>query len=247
MTKAFRPTRIKQPTMPTSIPRPKYTSPPAVVRRTIAPILTTSFFVTLVAGVAFAGVAEAVLGHHADLLDQVTRAWAQGMRTSSVIAPGVWRLAGLLVIIFSLICAALILLKRQRWRDTVLMLMSVIGAVTLDVILKHVFGRPCPGFPNKYVQGIDYCFPSGHALFGVVFYGTLAYILCKVFVGSQIRAALIALAALFALIIGTSRVYLGIHFLTDVVAGWLAGTCWLNMCIAADMYIEAWQRHARVR
>jgi undecaprenyl-diphosphatase len=105
-----------------------------------------------------------------------------------------------------------------------------IGGVSLMGLLKNLFARHRPSAP--LVDGItNYSFPSGHAMMSVLFYGLLA-LLCFIYIKNKwLRAALIGLLLLFILLIGFSRIYLRVHYTTDVIAGYSFGLCWLCLCL----------------
>lgn len=113
------------------------------------------------------------------------------------------------------------LIKAGRRRDVFVLIGSAVGAEILEQILKLSFHRQRPepffGLPTPDSSS----FPSGHALMSTVFYLTLAIVMTR---NQTVRVA----AALLAFTIGLSRVYLGVHYPTDVLAGFAAGTFWLS-------------------
>jgi|SRR5947209_14719807 len=105
---------------------------------------------------------------------------------------------------------------------------AMAGAVVLDNLLKYGFHRVRPD-PFFGIAPETYSFPSGHVLFSSCFYGTLAGVLAANVRSVSTRTAIWAAAALLVLAIGVSRIYLGVHFPTDVIAGLLVGICWLSL------------------
>lgn len=105
-----------------------------------------------------------------------------------------------------------------------------IGGVSLMGLLKNLFARQRPSFPM--VDGItNYGFPSGHAMMGVAFYGLLI-IFCFLYIKNKwIKIVSVNLLLLFILMIGFSRIYLRVHYTTDVMAGYSFGTFWLCLCL----------------
>ena len=125
---------------------------------------------------------------------------------------------------------ALILLALTRhWREAWLVLAVSVMGVVVNLSLKNLIQRPRPTLaPLATVDG--YSFPSGHALNALVFYALLAYLGLRFSPHRWQRVAVVALAAALTLLIGISRVYLGVHYPSDVAAGFVAGF-WL--CVTA--------------
>ncbi|HEX7887721.1 MAG TPA: phosphatase PAP2 family protein [Ramlibacter sp.] len=113
---------------------------------------------------------------------------------------------------------AMVLAWRRQWRD--LRLLAVVPAgMLLNVALKHLFARPRPVLAEPLVQITTFSFPSGHAVASTVFYGMLCAL---VFVHARSRwwrGAAVCAAIAMVLLVTSSRVYLGAHYLSDVVAG----------------------------
>src|SRR5690606_30521458 len=128
----------------------------------------------------------------------------------------------------ALVAAVLVIFGRQRlafgW------IVALAGNGALNVTLKHVFERVRP----MHQPGIDsvegWSFPSGHSSGAVAAYGLLAYVLVRA-LPARWHAAVVLTSAALAFTIGSSRVFLQVHFASDVVAGFLAGTAWLAVCI----------------
>ena len=122
---------------------------------------------------------------------------------------------------------------RRRWLHLGTWLAAVAGGAALNQLLKALFGRPRPYFEHPLVLETSYSFPSGHAMEALVLYGMLAYFAVLTFRTWRIRTAIVFGAALLVLLIGFSRMYLGVHYFSDVVAGYAAGGVWLSTCITA--------------
>jgi membrane-associated phospholipid phosphatase len=106
------------------------------------------------------------------------------------------------------------------------------GAVLLDEVLKRAVHRTRPAYGAAYLHGQSFSFPSGHAMGSIVAYGILAYVLThRAYPGRVPRGVIYALAAAIVLLVGLSRVYIGVHYPSDVVGGWAAGSAWLAICI----------------
>lgn len=123
-------------------------------------------------------------------------------------------------------------IKRLRFWVPLLAL-SVFGGMLLNTLLKQIFVRARPQFANPLLTITNYSFPSGHTMMATVFYGTL----CLVFVTYVRKWFLRILAVLFSammiLLVGFSRIYLGVHYLSDVLAAIFEGLAWLAFCVIA--------------
>jgi membrane-associated phospholipid phosphatase len=128
--------------------------------------------------------------------------------------------------------AAAYLLQRQRVRDATLLVVALVGAQLLTWALKAIFERPRPTFDDPVATAHWFSFPSGHALSSLALYGALAYVFADRFRSSPARLAGYAVLTLLVAAIGFSRLYLGVHYLTDVLAGYSAGFAWLLLAIA---------------
>jgi undecaprenyl-diphosphatase len=112
-----------------------------------------------------------------------------------------------------------------------LVLIAVVGGVILNTLLKLGFARPRPDFaPAGRV--FTPSFPSGHAALSAVAYLTLGALLAQLHRATRIRIYFMATGVILTLLVGLSRVYLGAHYPTDVVAGWCIGSAWAWACWA---------------
>lgn len=112
---------------------------------------------------------------------------------------------------------------RHDWR-AVRTLLGVPFAMVLNVALKETFDRARPVVPDPVVQLATYSFPSGHAVAATVFYGIVCTLVFRHARSREVRLAAAAVAVLMVLLVTSSRLYLGAHFLTDVLAGMAEGT-----------------------
>ena len=110
----------------------------------------------------------------------------------------------------------------------------VVGAVlsgwALSFVLKSAFDRPRPELVPHLMRVYFSSFPSGHSMMSAVVYGTLGSLLSSLVTRRRLKFYFLALAALAAGLVGASRVYLGVHYPTDVLAGWSAGLAWSTLC-----------------
>jgi membrane-associated phospholipid phosphatase len=140
--------------------------------------------------------------------------------------------------------AAAYLVGRGRRLDASLLVVTLVGAQLLTAILKGIFERPRPSFDDPVATAGWFSFPSGHALSSIALYGALVYVFTN-----RLRAPRANLAALGAAVliaaIGFSRLYLGVHYLSDVLAGYSAGLAWLLLTIG--VFHARWSSDATAR
>lgn len=154
-----------------------------------------------------------------------------GVRTAplTALARALTFVADVPVLSVLILLVAVLLWRRTRtWRAPGLLLIAMTGSAALTYGLKLIVERHRPGI--LYVLGpvdTSYGFPSGHTLNSAVFFGVLAMLVCAGLSSRRARIGVVALAVLLSLGIGTSRWYLGYHWATDVLAGWLIAISWL--------------------
>ncbi len=124
----------------------------------------------------------------------------------------------------------------ERSQATVLIIAAA-GATALNILLKHLFGRSRPMLWERVVDVGQYSFPSGHAMISMVTYGMIGYLLSTEF--PQWRGRILSLTMALVMGIGLSRLYLGVHWPTDIMAGYAAGIVWLLTCIFS---LQVWQQ-----
>ncbi|HET8653478.1 MAG TPA: phosphatase PAP2 family protein, partial [Gaiellaceae bacterium] len=141
-------------------------------------------------------------------------------------------LIGNFPVLLGVTVAGAVLLWRRRWiADMQLLLLAFVGAEIITVGLKLGFQRERPFFPDPLSSESTYSFPSGHASVSLAVYGTLGYILARHAATRRAQVAALAGAAVLVLLIGFSRLYLGVHFLSDVIAGYSIGLAWVSLCV----------------
>jgi membrane-associated phospholipid phosphatase len=130
--------------------------------------------------------------------------------------------------------AVLVALLARRWKDAALLVLALLASEVFVTLLKLLVHRARPLLEDaRIVQG-GFSFPSGHSTLSATFYGTLAYLLIRGTRREGLRALIGVAAALLVLTIGTSRVYLGVHYPSDVLAGWAAGALWVVLVFVAE-------------
>lgn len=143
-----------------------------------------------------------------------------------------------ILVIASLLLSGL-LLWRQRRSETMALAVAAFGAVLLNTLLKNLFTRDRPELWQHIVDVQFYSFPSGHAMVSMVVFGMIGYLLARQL--RRWRSWIAGWTVLLIAAIGFSRLYLGVHWPTDIVAGYAAGFVWLETCILS---LEIWKhRH----
>ena len=113
-----------------------------------------------------------------------------------------------------------------------LMLIAVFGGIALSDLLKFAFARARPDIVAPLARVFTTSFPSGHATLSAITYLTIGAVLARSQPSSTISLYVMSLAAFLTMIIGVSRIYLGVHYPTDVLGGWCIGTAWAMGCWA---------------
>ncbi|MEV0295809.1 phosphatase PAP2 family protein [Nocardia sp. NPDC050710] len=192
-----------------------------------------------------------VLTHHVlhdnglTAIDPEISGWAVTHRTAALtVAARVVTTCGgtlTLTIIATLVCAGLV------WRGhrgaAVLVAVTGIGATILTVVGKNLVGRSRPPEVDRLAVVNSLSYPSGHSLGSIAVIGIIAVALTPLLHRAATRIATVAIAAIFIVAVGLSRVYLGVHWPTDVLGGWLMGALWIIICVA--VYGAAQNRRQR--
>lgn len=182
-------------------------------------------------------------------LDQPMLDFAISLRSpvADAIVTGYTEIAGPIGMPLIAITVLLILsIHRRSWTPAILIIAAGVGSLLMTIAGKGLIGRVRPNL-TEAVPPYEYSpsFPSGHSLNAVVIAGIIAYLLILRQHSPAARTATVAVAALFAVTIGLSRVFLGHHWFTDVIAGWVLGALWLATVITAHrLYLTVRKRHA---
>ncbi|MCY1073771.1 phosphatase PAP2 family protein [Archangium lansingense] len=114
----------------------------------------------------------------------------------------------------------------RRWRSLALVVGSTVGGALVNTLLKSLFARPRPTVVPHLTHVLTESFPSGHAMLSAIVYLTLGALLAQLVERRWLRAYLVGVALSLTLLVGLTRVYLGVHYPTDVLGGWMAGLAW---------------------
>lgn len=209
--------------------------------------LGLGIFVLVAAGWLFGAIAEDVVDRDAPLstLDLDVAAWLHARATpnGTALMFVVSDLGAPLTVIAITLLAAAVLAWTRRWYRLVFLLLATVGGEVVNILIKKAVHRHRPFFEDPILTLTSFSFPSGHAMGSTLLYGALAAIMIWPMRQWRWRVATVGAVALLVATICFSRVYLGVHYLSDVVAGCLAGVVWLVSCLMA---VDA-LRHRQLR
>lgn len=151
-------------------------------------------------------------------------------------------LGGAPVIMLFTISVAGYLALRRKFQPLLLLAVASVGGALLDFGLKIVVGRGRPTIVPHLMPADSLSFPSGHSLMSMVVYLVLAVLLTPQLPDRRTRIYVVAVALFFTLVIGISRVYLGVHYPSDVLGGWSMGLAWATLCWLITWYLERRRR-----
>lgn len=130
------------------------------------------------------------------------------------------------------------LLLHGLYRNAAFVFLASVGGWLLNDFLKELFARPRPQVVPHLRQVMSLSFPSGHALTSAAIFLTLGALLMRVAERRFVKFYIMSVALLATLLVGATRVYLGVHYPTDVLAGWLIGSSWALFCWLLERSLE---------
>ncbi len=146
------------------------------------------------------------------------------------------------VVAMIVLIAGMFLWLNQHKHSAALLVVATLGGLVLDQLLKIGFNRPRPEVFTWGTRAVSSSFPSGHAMSSVIVYGTVAYLAARLQQNLTSRVMTMGLAAFIVILICSSRLYLGVHYPSDVLAGVIIGLAWAGFCMAV---LEAAQLYAK--
>ncbi len=207
--------------------------------------LTIGFVISVAGLWLFGGITEDVI-HHDPLtqFDVALLDWLHSHATPTgyAIFHAITVLGSPVTLTVLALGGGLLLAVRRQWIVLGGWVAAFAGGGLLDEVLKLVIQRPRPPYAGAFLQHYSWSFPSGHAMGSLIGYGMLAYVLVVLWIhprGTQISVLLGA--ALLIVAIGLSRLYLGVHYFSDVVGGYAAGLLWLSACISGLEVARRWR------
>ena len=218
-----------------AVDRPK---PPT---KRAATSLAVGFLIALVSMVVFAALADSIYVQEKFALDTVANPFLHQVSspTLDAVMNGITTLGSVPFVGALFIVAMVVLLARRKRADALFLVVAIGGSVALNEALKLLIHRPRPALPWAHVPP-DYSFPSGHSMNSLVFYVAIA-LLIWANVGERVGTWAVIGALVLSIAIGLSRIYLGYHYLSDVIGGFAAGLAWLFVVsIAFQTIPSAW-------
>lgn len=167
-----------------------------------------------------------------DLTDPIGPLWLEEMGRD------VTALGGVAVLVLLTAVATGYLLLRGRRRAALFVLVAVGGGILLSTLMKQGFERPRPDLVPHESHVYSASFPSGHSLMAAVVYLTLGALLARVHARRTLKVYILSLAVFVTVAVGVSRVYMGVHWPTDVLAGWSAGAVWAVLCWIVALWFQ---------
>ena len=201
---------------------------------TVGIFLVVGAIIAIAATVAFASLAEHVLAGGTQAFDVAILQWLHGHQSKALTAVMVemtYLGTGTVVIVIVGV-AALFLWHTEHKHSARLLLAATIGNILLDGVLKLVYHRPRPSVFAWQTTAVSSSFPSGHAMSATVVYGTVAYLLMRLQKHRWAKALTLSAAILLILLICLTRLYLGVHYPSDVLGGIIVGLAWASFCMA---------------
>ena len=172
------------------------------------------------------------LRNPADLSDPIGPGWLEeAMRDLT-------GLGGTTVLILVSLGAFFFLFMTGKRHSAYMLAASVLGAMILSQTMKLGFSRPRPDLVPHGARVYTMSFPSGHAMMSAAVYLTLAALLARTQERARVRTFVVFVAVLVTILVGASRVYLGVHWPTDVIAGWAAGAAWAIICWTVMYWLQ---------
>ena len=209
--------------------------------------LLLSMFAVVVGVGAFLKLAEEVSEGETDRIDSgILLALRDADNPEDPIGPpwfeeavrDVTSLGGVALIGLSTLAVAGFLLMDGKWHAAVLVLVATGGGQAISAVLKGFYDRPRPDVVPHLMHASMASFPSGHSLLAAVTYLTLGTLMARLVERQALKLYIIGVAVLATALVGASRVYLGVHFPTDVLGGWALGLAWAILCGLAARLLQ---------
>ncbi|HEX2865832.1 MAG TPA: phosphatase PAP2 family protein [Ignavibacteriales bacterium] len=154
-------------------------------------------------------------------------------------------LGGAAFVTLTTVIVVIYLLLEKKWRSLMLVLLAIVGGGLLENLLKLLIARERPSPVFQLMPEYSHSFPSGHSMMSAVVYLSIAVLLARMQKERIIRIYVVIVALFLTFIIGLSRVYLGVHYPTDVLAGWALGLAWASFVWIISWYLELKDKNGR--
>ncbi|WP_417387015.1 phosphatase PAP2 family protein [Gimesia sp.] len=196
---------------------------------------------------AFIEIADEVLEQETQAFDKwVIRSLRKADDPATPIGP-VWlqetgrdltAFGGVAALVFFTVIVSGYLWIEKKPRVIALLSAAALGGLLVSSLLKHFISRPRPDVVPHLSEVYTSSFPSGHSMLSAVIYLTLGALLASVIPRTVLKVYVISVAILLTILVGLSRIYLGVHYPTDVIAGWIAGLSWALFCWSIARWLQ---------
>jgi undecaprenyl-diphosphatase len=143
------------------------------------------------------------------------------------------------ILLTATLAATGFLMLRRKWPEAGLLVAAFAGGLVLSETIKAVFGRARPPEAYRLAEALNPSFPSGHALLSAVVFLTLGALLARATDKRQLRGYIIGVAIVISLLVGATRIYLGVHWASDVLAGWSLGAALATIIWLLDRLVRS--------
>ncbi|MDQ2890961.1 MAG: phosphatase PAP2 family protein [Gemmatimonadota bacterium] len=204
-------------------------------------VLIIGFVAAAITGWVFTELAETVQSGATLGFDDTVLRWMAAHQSALATTAALELTAlgtGTVVVMMTVVTGMFLALTGQR-RPAILLVAATIGGLALNLVLKLHYHRPRPHIIPWATDVVSSSFPSGHAMNSVIVYGTIAYLAARLSTTRWLRAVTQLMAVIVVIGICASRVYLGVHYPSDVLGGAIVGAAWAVLCMSA---LEAVQR-----
>ena len=215
------------------------------LRRLLTPVqyliahLSVGLLISLLSLYAFGSIAE-------DLVEKESMQFDQALANTLHLAarPALTQLLLIVTMLGSQAIAvigavvAVFFILRRAWLNLLIWAVALGGGQILNLLLKTLFARPRPVFDVPLDVEWQFSFPSGHAMMSIITYGLLLYFILDTLKSRRWRIVIAVATVALLVVIGFTRLYLGVHYLTDVIGGFAAGWIWLMTCVWALRFAE---------
>ena len=161
-----------------------------------------------------------------------------GPKWLHIAATDVTALGSVTVLGLVILLAVALLASLRRWAEGLLLVAGAGGGLIISQTLKRVFERERPDMAYRAVEAVNASFPSGHAMLSAVIFLTLGVLAARFADKRRVKVLAVGAAVLVSLLVGLSRVYLGVHWASDVLAGWSVGAAWAMACWLAAFVVQ---------